>query len=146
MIAVCPACQQLNRIKPVAEGRMPVCAACQAPLLPAEPVALAGEALRRTLGRHEQPVVIDYWAAWCGPCRAMAPEFAKAAAARPDLRFVKLDTEAEPAFAGEQGIRSIPTLAVWSGGREIARRSGAMPASELLGWLAGVCPTEGSKR
>lgn len=135
MQLACPACQTPNRVPDERLGARPLCGRCRAPLLPAEPIALQGEALQRYLAASGQPVLIDCWAEWCGPCRAMAPVFAELAARRPDVRCVKLDTEADPATAGRLGIRSIPTLVLFEGGREIARVSGAMPAARLGAWL-----------
>jgi len=135
MLIVCPHCAAKNR---VAENRLPEapkCGQCGTPLTPAEPVALPGDALGKYVAGTEQPIVVDFWAPWCGPCRMMAPEFEKAAAQRPDVRFVKVDTEASPAAGAQYGIRSIPTLGLFRQGQEIARVSGAMSAPQLLSWI-----------
>ena len=92
--------------------------------------------MARHVAKNTIPVVVDFWAAWCGPCKTMAPEFEKAAQAmEPNVRFAKLDTEAVPQDAGAFGIRSIPTMILFQGGREIARESGAMPAGHIVQWV-----------
>ena len=135
MHLVCPQCLATNRVpeRRLADG--PVCGQCRTRLLPEVPVALEGDALERYVAGSGAPVLVDYWAQWCGPCRMMAPEFAALAARRPDVRFVKVDTEHNQALAARHGIRSIPTLALFRHGREIARVAGAMRAAQLEHWL-----------
>jgi thioredoxin 2 len=94
-----------------------------------------GAALPKFVAGTDLPVVVDFWAEWCGPCKMMAPEFAAAAAQRPRVRFVKVDTEDDPESGATYGIRSIPTMALFHGGREVARVSGAMQASRIIAWL-----------
>ncbi len=113
----------------------PNCGACHKALLPATPMPVRGAALPKLVAGTDLPVVVDFWAEWCGPCKMMAPEFAKAAAQRPQVRFVKVDTEDGPEASMQYNIRSIPTMALFRGGREVARMSGAMPASRLVGWI-----------
>lgn len=133
---VCPGCRAVNRVRHADLATAPDCGRCHAPLFTGRPLALDEAGLEREISRGDLPVLVDFWAAWCGPCRMMAPAFEQAAALlEPRMRLVKVDTEQAQALSARLGIRSIPTLALFAGGRELARQAGAMPrAQDIVHW------------
>ncbi len=135
MQIVCPKCGTKNRVPDHRLDDGPQCGSCGLPLLAAEPIPLSDDRFGAFIAGTDLPVVVDFWADWCGPCKVMSPAFADAAARRPRIRFAKVDTEAARATAAQYSIRSIPTMALFRGGHEVARVSGAMSAAQLLAWI-----------
>lgn len=132
----CPVCGAANRLPMARLAESPKCGKCAAPLFTAHPMALNDANFTAVVGNTDLPVVVDCWAAWCGPCRQFAPVFDEAARSlEPKFRLAKLDTDANQETAARLGIRSIPTLIMFKGGKEIARISGAMPLGPFMEWV-----------
>ena len=135
LLIACPACNALNRVPRARLADEPVCGKCGKPLFTGHPLALDEAAFHAQVDRATLPVLVDFWAPWCGPCRMMAPQFEAAAAQlEPVVRLAKVDTEAQPALGNRFGIRSIPTMVLFRQGRELARQSGAMSAADIVRW------------
>ena len=136
MELVCPHCGAVNRVPTERMHDHPKCGKCGAEVLPAHPVELNAATFDKFIGRNELPVLVDFWAPWCGPCKQFAPTFSQMAGSWASrVRFAKVNTEAEQGLAARHGIRSIPTLAIFKAGREVDRVSGALPAQQLEAWL-----------
>ena len=133
---VCPHCNATNRVPSARLGDGANCGVCKERLFEGRPLELTAAKFDAQVNRSDVPVVVDFWAPWCGPCRAMAPQFEKAASLlEPGYRLAKLNTEEEQGIAARFNIRSIPTIAIFRGGHEVARQSGAMDAQSLARWV-----------
>ena len=135
---VCPHCDTVNRIPAARLGDRPVCGKCKQTLFTGHPLVLNDANFNQQLSRSDIPVVVDFWAPWCGPCKMMAPAYEQAAGQlEPRVRLAKLNTEEAQQTAGRFAIRSIPTIVLFDHGREVARQSGAMSLPQLVQWIEG---------
>jgi len=135
-IVVCPNCQSVNRIPAARLGDDPRCGKCKKSVFTGQPIVLTDQTFDKHLSRSDLPLVVDFWAPWCGPCKMMAPFFEQAAAElEPQVRFAKVNTDENPILSQRYQISSIPTTAVFKGGREVARQPGAMNLAQLLQWI-----------
>jgi thioredoxin 2 len=133
---VCPHCHAINRIPAVRLQEHPNCGVCHRALFTAQPIALNDESFQRHIDANDIPVLVDFWAPWCAPCRAMAPALERAAAEfEPNVRVAKVNSDENPKASVHNRIRSIPTLILFKNGEEIKRASGAMEWRELRSWL-----------
>ncbi|TCD14080.1 thioredoxin TrxC [Oricola cellulosilytica] len=133
---VCPACAAVNRLPSDRPAEKAVCGSCREKLFQGHPAEADTAMFDKQVARSSVPIVVDVWAPWCGPCKMMAPAFEQVAREmEPKVRFLKLNSDKEQQAAAKLGIRGIPTMILYSGGREIARQSGAMSASQITGWI-----------
>jgi len=136
MQVVCPSCQAINRLPESRDAGNAQCGKCKAKLFQSHALEVSAAVFTRHLDKNEIPVVVDFWAEWCGPCKMMAPNFLAAAAElEPSARLLKLNTETAQQIAGQWAIRSIPTMIIFKAGKEIARTSGALDKNQIVNWV-----------
>jgi len=132
---VCPHCHSINRVPAARLGEQPNCGQCHQPIFAHQPLDLTSSTFTRYINKNDVPVLVDFWAPWCGPCKMMAPAFKEAAALlEPHVRLAKVNTDVEQTLGAQYRIRSIPTLILFKGGRELARQAGAMTTQDIVRW------------
>ncbi|MFT4720636.1 MAG: thioredoxin 2 [Candidatus Azotimanducaceae bacterium] len=139
---VCPQCFVTNRVPDARLADAPTCGKCHKALFQASPVSVDMAQFQKMIAYNDIPVIVDFWAQWCGPCKMFAPVYAQAAEKlEPRFRLLKVDTEAHQDIASQYRIQSIPTIAVFKQGKEFTRQAGAMPLGQLLQWVDQKIPT-----
>ena len=139
MKIVCPSCHRANNVPQERLADKPNCGACKEKLFTGAPINLSDETFAKHVGNSELPILVDFWAQWCGPCKMMAPILDELASKTDtQIRIAKVETDLNPQLSQKYNIRSIPTLAVFKSGKEIARQAGAMSGEQLMGWVSSV--------